>query len=69
MGTGTARRLWALDGARLTMERGDMLDGAAPGPVRLVVPSFLIEPDNGLVLMAPGSHLARANEPEPPIRR
>jgi N-acyl homoserine lactone hydrolase len=33
--TGTARRLWAHDGARLTLDRADMLDGAAPGSVEL----------------------------------
>jgi N-acyl homoserine lactone hydrolase len=54
VGTGTARRLWALDGARLTQERSDMLDGAAPGPVRLIVPTFLVEHDDGLVLMDTG---------------
>lgn len=54
MGTGTARRLRALDGARLTLDRSDMLDGAEPGPVRLVVPTFLIEHDDGLVLMDTG---------------
>ncbi|MDL5160525.1 N-acyl homoserine lactonase family protein [Actinomycetospora termitidis] len=50
----TARRLWALDGARLTMDRAEMLDGVAPGPVTLVVPSFLIEHDHGLVLFDTG---------------
>jgi N-acyl homoserine lactone hydrolase len=54
MGAGTAGRLWALDGARLTLERSDMLDGAEAGPVRLVVPTFLIEHDDGLVLMDTG---------------
>ncbi len=54
MGTGTARRLWALDGARLTLDRSDMLDGAEPGPVRLVVPCFLVEHADGLVLMDTG---------------
>ena len=50
----TARRLWALDGARLTMDRAELLDGATPGPVSLVVPSFLIEHDDGLVLLDTG---------------
>lgn len=31
-----------------------MLDGAAPGPVGLVVPTFLVEHDDGLVLMDTG---------------
>jgi N-acyl homoserine lactone hydrolase len=61
--TGTARRLWALDGARLTLDRADMLDGAAPGPVELVVPSFLVEHDEGLVLLDTGLAPEAADDP------
>lgn len=60
----TARRLWALDGARLTMDRAEMLDGAEPGPVTLVVPSFLIEHDDGLVLLDTGLAPEAAEDPE-----
>lgn len=63
MSTGTARRLWALDGARLTLDRADMLDGAAPGPVELVVPSFLVEHDEGLVLLDTGLAPEAADDP------
>ena len=51
---GSARRLWALDGPRLTMDRAELLDGAEPGPVRLVVPAFLVEHDDGLLLLDAG---------------
>jgi N-acyl homoserine lactone hydrolase len=61
--TGPARRLWALDGARLTLDRADMLDGAAPGPVELVVPSFLVEHDEGLVLLDTGLAPEAAEDP------
>jgi glyoxylase-like metal-dependent hydrolase (beta-lactamase superfamily II) len=61
--TGTARRLWALDRARLTLDRADMLDGAAPGPVELVVPSFLVEHDEGLVLLDTGLAPEAAADP------
>lgn len=60
---GTARRLVALDGARLTLDRADMLDGASPGPVELVVPSFLVEHDRGLVLIDTGLAPEAADDP------
>jgi N-acyl homoserine lactone hydrolase len=63
MTTGTARGLRALDGARLTLDRADMLDGAAPGPVELVVPSFLVEHDEGLVLLDTGLAPEAADDP------
>ncbi|MEJ2865226.1 N-acyl homoserine lactonase family protein [Actinomycetospora flava] len=63
MSPGTARRLVALDGARLTLDRADMLDGAAPGPVELVVPSFLVEHDDGLVLIDTGLAPEAAEDP------
>ncbi|MHC1561042.1 N-acyl homoserine lactonase family protein [Actinomycetospora sp. C-140] len=63
MTPGTARRLWALDGARLTLDRADMLDGAAPEPVELVVPSFLVEHDDGLVLIDTGLAPEAADDP------
>ena len=50
----TARALWALDGARFTLDRADMLDGEEPGPVDLVVPTFLVEHDEGLLLLDTG---------------
>jgi N-acyl homoserine lactone hydrolase len=63
MTPGTARRLWALEGARLTLDRADMLDGATPGPVELVVPSFLVEHDEGLVLVDTGLAPEAADDP------
>lgn len=67
-----ARRLWALDGARLTMERADMLDGAAPGPVTLIVPSFLASllvrlPRRTLLLTGDTAHLRGAVEDPAPM--
>lgn len=58
-----ARRLWALDGARLTMDRADLRDGAPPGPVTLVVPTFLVEHDEGLVLVDTGLAPDAAGDP------
>ncbi|MEJ2884995.1 N-acyl homoserine lactonase family protein [Actinomycetospora aeridis] len=63
MTTGTARRLVPLDGARLSLDRADMLDGAAPGPVELVVPTFLVEHDDGLVLVDTGLAPEAAEDP------
>ena len=63
MTTGRARGLRALDGARLTLDRADMLDGADPGPVELVVPSFLVEHDEGLVLLDTGLAPEAADDP------
>jgi glyoxylase-like metal-dependent hydrolase (beta-lactamase superfamily II) len=63
MTSGRARALRALDGARLTLDRPDMLDGAAPGPVELVVPSFLVEHDEGLVLLDTGLAPEAADDP------
>ncbi|GAA4874089.1 N-acyl homoserine lactonase family protein [Actinomycetospora straminea] len=63
MTRGCARRLVALDGARLTLDRADMLDGAAPGPVELVVPTFLVEHDDGLVLVDGGLAPEAADDP------
>lgn len=60
---GTVSRLWALDGARLTLDRAAMLDGAAPGPVELVVPTFLVEHDDGLVLIDTGLAPEAADDP------
>jgi N-acyl homoserine lactone hydrolase len=57
------RRLWALDGARLLLDRADMLDGATPGPVELVVPTFLVEHDDGLVLIDTGLAPGAADDP------
>lgn len=59
----TAVRLWALDGARLTMDRAELLDGAEPGPVTLVVPSFLIQHPGGLVLFDTGLAPEAAHDP------
>lgn len=50
----TARRLWALDGPTLSMDRTELLDGAEPGRITIPVPSWLIEHDDGLVLYDTG---------------
>ncbi|GAB2761520.1 N-acyl homoserine lactonase family protein [Salinifilum aidingensis] len=59
---GRARRLWALDGARLTMPRGDLVLGDS-GTVTLPVPSFLVEHDRGLVLVDTGLAPEAADDP------
>lgn len=51
--TGTIKRLWALDGATLTLDSGLLVLGAA-GEVTIPVPTFLIEHDRGLVLFDTG---------------
>ena len=60
---GTARRMWALDGAWLTMRRDGLVDGASPEPVRIPVPSFLVEHDDGLALIDSGFDPAAIDDP------
>ena len=59
----TAHRLWALDGAHLTMDRTELVDGAEPGPVTFPAPSFLVEHDGGLVLFDTGVTPVAAPDP------
>ncbi|MHA6799865.1 N-acyl homoserine lactonase family protein [Bounagaea algeriensis] len=59
---GKARRLWALDGARLTMQRSALVLGDA-GTVTLPVPTFLVEHDRGLVLVDTGLAPEAADDP------
>ena len=64
MSSGTARRMWALDGPRLTMDRTELLDTAEPGSVTLPIPSFLVEHDDGLLLLDAGLDPRGADDPE-----
>lgn len=50
---GKARRMWALDGATLTLDSGILVVGEA-GTVTIPVPTFLIEHSRGLVLVDTG---------------
>jgi glyoxylase-like metal-dependent hydrolase (beta-lactamase superfamily II) len=55
--------MWALDGPWLTIRRDELLDGASPDPVRIPVPSFLVEHDDGLVLIDSGFDPAAVADP------
>lgn len=59
----SARRMWALDGAHITMDRTELVDGAEPGRITFPAPSFLVEHDEGLVLFDTGVTPAAAPEP------
>jgi len=60
-GTGTVRRLWALEGGALSEDRGKLVVGES-GPVTLACPCFLIEHARGLVLMDTGLVPAAADD-------
>ncbi|MCG3754002.1 N-acyl homoserine lactonase family protein [Amycolatopsis sp. Poz14] len=49
----TAKRLWPLAGASFTLDRGLIVLGQS-GPIALPIPAFLIEHDDGLVLLDTG---------------
>lgn len=59
---GKARRMWALDGATLTLDRGIMVVGDS-GTVTIPVPTFLIEHARGLVLVDTGLNPRAADDP------
>lgn len=58
---GTALRMWALDGARLTLDSGILVVGES-GTVTIPVPTFLIEHPRGLVLVDTGLAPAAADD-------
>ena len=60
--TGTARRLWALEGGLLTEIRGNLAVGES-GTVVIPCPSFLIEHSRGLVLIDTGLVPAACEDP------
>ncbi|MET0191297.1 MAG: N-acyl homoserine lactonase family protein [Pseudonocardia sediminis] len=53
MTTGTATKLWALDGAKFTLDRGLLVVGGT-GEIHLPVPTYLIQHPRGLVLCDTG---------------
>ena len=60
--TGTAKRLWALEGGLLTETRGNLAVGES-GTVVIPCPSFLIEHSRGLVLIDTGLVPAACEDP------
>ncbi len=65
----TARRLWALPGALLTLRQPQFVDGVvavvdSSPPVQAPCPSFLIEHDRGLVLFDTGVSPKGLKDPE-----
>lgn len=60
---GFAKRLWALDGATLTMDSSHLVLGAE-GIVTIPVPTFLIEHERGLVLFDTGIAPEASVDPE-----
>ncbi|MCW2528849.1 MAG: beta-lactamase domain protein [Pseudonocardiales bacterium] len=59
----TARRAFALDGARLTYDASVLVLGAPPGAIEIPAPSFLIEHERGLVLFDTGIAPDAAEDP------
>lgn len=59
---GFAKRLWALEGATLTMDAGSLVV-LASGSVTIPSPSFLIEHERGLVLFDTGLAPEAAGDP------
>lgn len=57
-----ARRLWALDGARMTLENSLLIVGGQ-GKLTVPLPSFLIEHERGLVLFDTGLVPEAADDP------
>lgn len=57
-----ARRMWALNGATLTLDSSILVVGGA-GTVTIPVPTFLIEHDRGLVLVDTGLSPWAADDP------
>src|SRR5699024_9064934 len=60
-----AQRMWALDGARLTMGRDHLVVGGPSSMVTIPVPTFLIEHQRGLVLVDTGLMPEAAGDPYP----
>ena len=61
--TGTANKLWAIHGPKMTLESGLMMVGAS-GIVTIPVPSFLIQHERGLVLFDTGLAPAATQDAE-----
>ncbi|MDQ4117659.1 MAG: N-acyl homoserine lactonase family protein [Actinomycetota bacterium] len=63
MTSGTARRLYPLDGAKFTLDRGLLVVGGT-GEIHLPVPTYLIEHERGLVLFDTGLAPSAVADPE-----
>jgi N-acyl homoserine lactone hydrolase len=58
-----ARRLWALPGAEITIDRALLVEGGAAEPITIPAPCFLIEHGEGLVLFDTGLNPEAAGDP------
>jgi hypothetical protein len=56
MANGTAKRMWALPNAELTVPRSLLMHGASNDLVTVPCPAYLIEHQKGLVLFDTGCH-------------
>lgn len=63
MTIGTANKLWALDGAKLTLDRGLLVVGGT-GEIHLPAPTYLIQHSRGLVLVDTGMAPEAVDDPE-----
>lgn len=63
MTSGTATRLWALDGAKFTIERGMLMVGGT-GTIEIPVATYLIQHPRGLVLFDTGMAPDSVADPE-----
>jgi N-acyl homoserine lactone hydrolase len=58
-----ARRLWALPGAEITIDRSLLVEGGAAEPITIPAPCFLIEHGEGMVLFDTGLNPEAAGNP------
>ena len=63
MTTGTATKLWALDGAKFTLDRSILVVGGT-GEIHIPVPTYLIQHPRGLVLFDTGIAPSAVEDPE-----
>ena len=63
MANGTAKRMWALPNAELTVPRSLLMHGASNDLVTVPCPAYLIEHQKGLVLFDTGCHPKVSDDP------
>jgi N-acyl homoserine lactone hydrolase len=63
MGTGTAKRFWALEGATLAMDKAHLMLHHPSEKITVPCPSFLVEHKRGLVLWDTGLYPGAADDP------
>ncbi len=63
MANGTAKRMWALPNAELTVPRSLLMHGAPNDLVTVPCPAYLIEHQKGLVLFDTGCHPKVSDDP------